>query len=89
MNQNSILHFIKTKSLLSDGRILKWIDCLERQSISSKIVVLEDSNTTSNSILGEVSHVEHIKLFSRTIFKKKGKDFYLKFQNTLSNPLLN
>lgn len=78
MNQNSILHFIKTKSLLSDGRLLKWIDCLERQSISSKIIVLEDSNTTSNTIIGKLSHAEHLKLYSRTIFKKKGNGFLFK-----------
>ena len=47
MHQKTVLHFIKTKSILSDGRLLKWIDSLEGVNIKSKIVVLENKITKS------------------------------------------
>lgn len=78
MHQKTVLHFIKTKSILSDGRLLKWIDSLEGVNIKSKIVVLEDANEKIKTTLGSSTEVEKIKLQSRRFFKKKGSGFLLK-----------
>ena len=78
MNYKTVLHFIKTKSILSDGRLLKWIDSLEAANIHSSIVVLEDENEESELIIGNSTKVEKIKLQSRKLFQKKGSGFFLK-----------
>ena len=78
MNYKTVLHFIKTKSILSDGRLLKWIDSLEAANIHSSIVVLEDENDESELIIGNSTKVEKIKLQSRKLFQKKGSGFFLK-----------
>jgi hypothetical protein len=78
MNYKTVLHFIKTKSILSDGRLLKWVDSLEAADIHSSIVVLEDENEESELIIGNSTKVEKIKLQSRKLFQKKGSGFFLK-----------
>jgi len=78
MNYKTVLHFIKTKSILSDGRLLKWVDSLEAANIHSSIVVLEDENEESELIIGNSTKVEKIKLQSRKLFQKKGSGFFLK-----------
>lgn len=78
MQDKKVLHFIKTKNVLSDGRLLKWIDSLESAKIKSKVIVLEDQNETINTNLDSSLEVEKINLVSRKYFPKKGKGFFLK-----------
>ena len=78
MQQKSVLHFIKTKSVLSDGRLLKWIESLEKSNIQSKVVALEDLNEANFSIIRKSTKVETIKLQSRKLFPNKGTGFLIK-----------
>lgn len=78
MHQKTILHLIKTKNVLSDGRLLKWIDSLEVGNIKSKVVVLEDANEIINTTFETSTEVEKITLESRKLFPKKGTGFILK-----------
>lgn len=65
-----VLHIIKTKSIDSDGRLLKWIDSLENANISSSVLAVEDDNIEKKYDRGKVS-VKVYSLFFRNFFKQR------------------
>jgi len=64
-----VAHLVKTKSLLSDGRILKWIESLKKQNIVSEVFVLEDKNEPKEYNYNN-QRVTVTALFFRKFFKK-------------------
>lgn len=73
---SNILHVIKTKSLASDGRLLKWLCALQQQNFSSEVFIVEDQNRV-DTYQTDYAAVRTDKLKARTFFKK-GKGFAFK-----------
>lgn len=68
--KSDILHIIKTKSLSSDGRLLKWLESLNNNNIQSTVFILEDEHSLeTKSILN--AKVYNTKLFFRRLFKQR------------------
>lgn len=72
----TIHHIIKSRSLNSDGRLLKWINSLNENSVNSSVLIIEDRNK-SGEVLEGTTKITKIKLLSRKIFKKR-KGYFLK-----------
>lgn len=70
-----ILHVIKTARYESDGRLLKWIDSLEKSGHTSSVFLIEDDNSSGDSLRGSVLiHKEN--LWFRKVFKKHSGLFF-------------
>lgn len=69
------MHIIKTNSLASDGRLLKWINSLEEQGISSEVFILEDNNSAGTTEQNDVKIVRTTLLSRRLFPKRKGYFF--------------
>jgi len=63
-------HFLKTVSYLSDGRVLKWVNYLQRSGIYSVVSIVEDKNKKSVYQEDNVI-VDHNELWFRKFFKKR------------------
>lgn len=72
----TIHHIIKSKSFKSDGRLQKWINSLNDNSVNSSVLIIEDSNNYGK-ILEGTTRITKIKLLTRKIFKKR-KGYFLK-----------
>lgn len=69
-HSNNIIHVIKTKSLESDGRLLKWIKSLAEDDITSDVFIIEDNN--KKEIISKYNGTIYKKCFlSRRIYKKQ------------------
>lgn len=72
----AFLHILKTKSLKSDGRVLKWIKSLEGEGYRSSVFVLEDSNNTQQWV-EEGNVYQTFRLRWRDFFSK-GRGYIFK-----------
>lgn len=78
MKCHNILHVIKTKGLIYDGRLLKTIKSLNHFGYKSSILILEDNNKNSSYYNVEIlCKVRTISLITRTAFGK-GRGLLLK-----------
>lgn len=65
-----IAHIIKTKSIKSDGRLLKWIESLREKGFDSEVFAVEDNNE-ENKYRAYQADIFTSTLFFRKIFNKK------------------
>lgn len=67
-----VTHLIKTKSLDSDGRLLKWIQSLSSHGVDSDVFILADKNIKKTYVANE-ANIYSISLYFRRYFgKSKG-----------------
>jgi hypothetical protein len=71
-----VAHLVKTKSLKSDGRVIKWINSLYEMGVNSEVFTLEDANIPKNYKEGTFN-VSTTSLYSRKFFGKR-KGYFLK-----------
>lgn len=74
--KNKVLHIIKSKSFLSDGRLLKWISTLNINKLNSDVIILEDENIR-DSLMYNDTRIEKLSLFTRIFFKQR-KGYFIK-----------
>lgn len=70
-----IAHLVKTKSLKSDGRVIKWMESLYKNGINSEVFTLEDSNISRIYKEGAFT-VTATSLYSRKFFQKRKGYFF-------------
>lgn len=64
-----VLHVIKTTSLDSDGRLLKWLKFLKTSNIESDVCIVQDNNSNS-CFLAHNAQIISVSLKTRRFFKK-------------------
>jgi len=67
---SKFLHIIKTTSLNSDGRLLKWIDSLDEMGHTSELFILEDNNLRGTETNNTIK-ITRTSLWWRRIFSKR------------------
>lgn len=75
MKNKIALHFLKTVSFKSDGRVLKWLESLQKSNITSRVSVIEDLNQEKSEFYYG-SELKYNSFFFRKFFtKRKGYPF--------------